>query len=758
MCVMPTSITHSRLVAAAAGLALALPALAQDSVSSTPGLPGDAVSAYAVGAASEQVNNYIVDLPIQTSSWGNRFRLGPIAKASASTNAAWYNHLIASTVASPVMTPIGAPYRTSYSLWTSAPGTGVNASRNSAGIATGVTSIPMQSFGVAFLEFAGGADGTFGNSDDENNLITSIVSLAPQYPGRVYVSRTVAATNKTSSASANATLGLGMIDPAGNLATLGDGVGLTGPNPITNKKTFRLDSAVRATSTVNTLSESGGADSAATRIVGSTVTTQTTPTLIPSQLAGRPVTLGADLANNFLYEGVANSLTSTSTHLGAGVSARGTLSFSPSVFSTLGTGTRLGTATMLSRAPSASKTRSISAWSLSSNGAPTGTLRVELPIGVGQLTDLDDAFDPSAAFGSPENQEFTNYQSQTIYRGPNGPVASTVLPGGDLLLAATVAATGSGAAVPAGMNNYIAVARVTSFNGAVEWTIAAHTGNAAGAAGGLSKAIYGDNGADGIPGTSDAGENDGAVDAAPIGRLCLASEAAPGVSTGPSISAPAMDSSGNIYFMSGVQLNTTGAQPHRTTLALLKANFNRATNAYRLELIAELNTILPGLNSGRNYQVQFISVADADSIDSGTIWSSSVVPQPLAGIDAASLPYGSPLTLGALVFRAKIVYDTNTNGLFADPTLPGGSGTDEAYNVAMLLLPARRAADVGSAGGLPPGDGLYDNNDFIVFIDAFFAGNNAVADLGGPGGLPVPDGLLDNNDFIAFIDAFFNLQ
>ena len=740
-----------------AGAVCASPAFAQDSVSTAAGLPGDAVSAYTVGAASEQVNNYVVDLPVKTSSWGNAFRLGAVVKASASPNALWYNNLVASTVASPVMSPIGAPVRPSYAVW-STPGPGVNAARNGAPGSVAASAIPMQTFGLAFLEFSGGVDGTFGNSDDDNNIVASLVSLAPQYPGRVYVSRIVAATNKTATQSANATLGLGMIDPAGNLVTLGDGVGLTGPNPISNKKTFRVDALLRSPGSVNMLSESGGADTAATRVVGSTPTTQTTPTLIPSAFAGRPVTLGADLANNFLYEGAANTLTSTTAHLAAGVSARGTVSYSPAVFTPLGSGTRLGTAAVLSRAPSSTRTRGISAWSLLTNGAPTGTLRVELPTGVGQLTDLDDGFDSSAAFGSPENQEFTNYQSQAIYRGANGPVAAAVLPGGDLVLAATVTATGSGAAVPAGVNNYIAVARVSAATGGTAWTIAAHTGNSAGAAGGLAKAVYGDNGGDGVPGTADAGEADGVVDATPIGLLALAGEATPGVTTGPSLSAPAMDAIGNIYFMSGVRLRAPGAPGFRTTVALLKANYNRAANSYRLELIAELNTVIAGLNSGRNYQVQFFSVSDADSIDSGTVWSSSTVQEPLAGIDASILPYGSPLSLGALVFRAKIVYDANANGVYTDPTLPGGTGTDEAYNVVMLLLPTRRVADIGSQGGIAPGDGAYDNNDFVVFIDAFFTGNNAVADIGGQGGVPFPDGALDNNDFVVFIDAFFNQQ
>ena len=132
------------LLAACAGAACAAPALAQDSVSTTPGLPGDAVSAYTVGASSEQVNNYTVDLPVKTSSWGHRFRLGPIAKASSSTNALWYNHLIASTVASSVMTPIGAPFRSTYSTWNT-PGQGVHFARNTAPSSSCTTRRPLPS-------------------------------------------------------------------------------------------------------------------------------------------------------------------------------------------------------------------------------------------------------------------------------------------------------------------------------------------------------------------------------------------------------------------------------------------------------------------------------------------------------------------------------------------------------------------------------------------------------------------------------------
>ncbi|MFT3683632.1 MAG: GC-type dockerin domain-anchored protein [Phycisphaerales bacterium] len=63
-------------------------------------------------------------------------------------------------------------------------------------------------------------------------------------------------------------------------------------------------------------------------------------------------------------------------------------------------------------------------------------------------------------------------------------------------------------------------------------------------------------------------------------------------------------------------------------------------------------------------------------------------------------------------------------------------------------------ADVGGPGGQPASDGALDNNDFIAFINYFFA-QDAKADFGGAGGLPGADGQYNNNDFIAFISAFF---
>ncbi|MBY0307513.1 MAG: hypothetical protein K2Q09_02110 [Phycisphaerales bacterium] len=83
--------------------------------------------------------------------------------------------------------------------------------------------------------------------------------------------------------------------------------------------------------------------------------------------------------------------------------------------------------------------------------------------------------------------------------------------------------------------------------------------------------------------------------------------------------------------------------------------------------------------------------------------------------------------------------------------------TDGSSRLLVLdtALYACGPADVGGAGGVAGYDGVLDNNDFIAFIDLFFAGN-PLADVGAAGGVAGQDGSWDNNDFIAFINFFFN--
>jgi len=92
--------------------------------------------------------------------------------------------------------------------------------------------------------------------------------------------------------------------------------------------------------------------------------------------------------------------------------------------------------------------------------------------------------------------------------------------------------------------------------------------------------------------------------------------------------------------------------------------------------------------------------------------------------------------------------DINDDGLIV------GGGILNGHAHAFLLTPVACPADMGSAGGVAGADGVLDNNDFIAFINRFFAGD-AAADMGVAGGFAGTDGVLDNNDFIVFIGRFF---
>ena len=86
------------------------------------------------------------------------------------------------------------------------------------------------------------------------------------------------------------------------------------------------------------------------------------------------------------------------------------------------------------------------------------------------------------------------------------------------------------------------------------------------------------------------------------------------------------------------------------------------------------------------------------------------------------------------------------NGVYLAPML--------YLDVVEAVTPPACPADIGIQGGTTGNDGILDNNDFVVFIDYFFA-QNALADRGIQGGLAGTDGAWDNNDFIIFIDQFF---
>ncbi len=734
-------------VLAAAGLAAGLGtprgAWAQDSVSNTGGLPGDAVSAYQAGAggSSEQVNNYVVDLSPKSGSWGTGFVLGPVVKASRSGNGQYFDLLPGAQAASSRFGS-GGFARGSYALWTT-PGQGVNGADNDApGASVNTATSAGQQFALAFMEFGNGVDGVFGNGDDENNIVSAMVNFQRRNPRRLYVSRVVAMTNKSGvSANGTASLGLGGVDEAGNVHVLGDGQGMVDPLRLAQRYYLRVGSLARNEAVNNRVMDGGAGDGAATAFVRSSQISMTTPAIIPPSVgAGRAVAIGLDFNADYVFESAPGVTQTTKAYLqGSSGSSRGNLTFIAQTFAPVRLGgADAGTGVCLVRTDGNSRTRGIEVFGINTDGSVDGTLKVQLPIIGGQMLDPTDGWNPQTNYGVVAVHEFTGFAGQAPFRGGNGQVAATVLNSGELLAAAVVTPT-NGSLVPQTQDDYLVVARVGT-GGSATWVTAAHTGNALGAAGGTSKIILGDNGADGLPGTGDAGEGDGVVDNGPnawIGRIARIGEVYPTQSSGPSISAPAMDRRGNVYFMAAVALKQNDGSLEYTT-ALLRGVRDSGTGGYKLELIARPGDVMPGLNSGRNYQVQFLGLADADSAASGSIWSGNIVQDSISGGDAASAPYGSALSLGVLTFAAKIVYDYDGDGVFADPSAGASNSHDQAYNVVMALMPRIAGGDFNL-------DGVASVQDIFDFLAAYFGGGG---DWNG-------DGVASVQDIFDFLADYF---
>ncbi|MBL8757883.1 MAG: hypothetical protein JNK35_05580, partial [Phycisphaerae bacterium] len=638
-----------------------------------------------------------MDLAPLRSSWGHRYRVAPVLKASTGSAAgAQFTNLIAAAAASNRF-DAGAFPRSSYFAWR-APGQGVHPAHNAPPADDGSGRFGLVSapavpsafrLALAFTEFGPGPNLLWGDGDDEQAAITGLVALDPADPARLYVSRIVAAVNKPSAApgqTATASLGLGAVDAQGHTHLLADGFGTTSASAIPDKRLLRVAAGARSTA-LNVLSSAAPTDASATRALASSATPLAVPTILPAGVAGRPVMLALDFASQFQYEAAPGALVASTTHVAGGVALRGAPTFAAGSFALLNpSGTALGIAAAPAKAPGSSRLRSVALWGVAPTGAPAGTLRLDLPSDPGSLLDPADGYDPAALFASPLDLELTNLGGQAPFRGSSGPVALTVLPGGDLLVGLAIAPAGGAFVSPQPFHQAIAVARVAASTGAVHWTIAAHTGDPSGQSG---KIILGDFGLDGVPGTLDPGESDGIVDRAPgshIGRLAHLSAALPGATAGPSLSAPAIDRAGNLYFLAAATMRT--AEGDRGSVALVRANYDPALHRFELERMLEVGDTLQGLNSLRDYRVEFLSPADGDSIDSAAILAGSLVQDTLPGVDLPALPYSDPRSLGALALRASILYDRDADGTFADPTRPGQSASpDEAYETLLLLMP-----------------------------------------------------------------------
>ncbi len=713
------------LIAPALVAALAGAAMGQDSVSRNAnggsGLPGDGLTHW---IGTSQRTNYVVDLTSFTSSWGTTFGVAPLVKSGRVASTRFSATNLASSISSDIRIGVAYP-ESSYTLWT-APGGGVNSLENNSALNTAVPRAGNATvFGAGFMDFeetGAGATAVF-----TNVLVGALAAYDPSLPSRLYVTRIIAAHNSVGSTIADTSqFGYGSVDASGNLVFRADGFGvLATSSQLTGDSLFRVKLPLRLMAT-NAINATGGGDAGATdRLLNNDANTHNAPSLIPASLAGRSVLLSPNFVGQLRAETAVNTTTTTTSHrTGAAEHRAQTTVIARNVFPG-----SVATGAMPVRVTTGDRTNAVSVFGLSSAGAVTASRVVSLP---GTLADS------CAAYQWPMNAgEIRGYDSQITFRGGGAPVAVGMDANGNALVAATV--YNGGDPIADNPFNAVAVARFDPAAGGspVTWSLAAWVDSVAM----TGKAILGDVGLDGAPGSGDTGEADGVIDGsdAPAGRLASMLETSLGVS-GPSMSSVGMDSAGNIYFLSSVRRNRwTGSQVvSESTLGLVRGVYDPATFCYRLELVLASGDAFAGQNSGRNYKIVTLNVADSDSLSSASLWSGSVSSSPWNGdATAASTPV-SPANLGGLAISARVVYDTNNDGTYEDPTALGGNtaSVDEAYNVLLYVGNTE-------APGCPSdwnNDGGVDGDDVIAFFTEWDAGE---ADYNGDGGT-------DGDDVIAF--------
>jgi hypothetical protein len=165
-----------------------------------------------------------------------------------------------------------------------------------------------------------------------------------------------------------------------------------------------------------------------------------------------------------------------------------------------------------------------------------------------------------------------------------------------------------------------------------------------------------------------------------IGRLT-------GASFGPPMSAPMIDSVGNIYFLSAIELD---GPPVVTTTGLLRAIYDATTFSYKLELVCKVGDVLRGRNSATDYMIRFLEIADSNSVSSATAYSGNLAPYAFQGQSTVGMSTSDSRTLGGLVVHASILYDVNDDGLFERSVGTGGvpGSPDEDYEVLLYLSSA----------------------------------------------------------------------
>jgi len=820
---------RERILSAAAALigvaGLCTGVHAQDSIGTGFGtfgaVLGDALQTHDVAT---QKTAYVVNLSPITSSWGNVFGVAPIVKASQMSGGGpdtFFSGAISGNGISSTMLTGVAPVSSSYATWQGV-GPGINPARNSAPQTTSAPAGGLNQLAAVFSEFGG---------TENSNIIGALINWAPNQSNRLFVTRVVGAqANDAANTPAFSTFGVGAIDANGNAHFRADSFGVTGA---TNRLTggqwiYRVNMAARV-ATLNVLDvtavplyrlwadnsattpfpsspnlNNGNAaddydgdptgihDEGATNAVwqppvradqntapgGTTVQgnfNHSVPNIIPSQLAGRPVYIGPNFNDEYVYENVVGALPATSSaHRTPWPSHRGAVAFTPKTFFS---GT-IGTAAVLARQTTGGAgdvtARSIVYWGTNTSGAIAGGQgSVNLPSSITDNLDVDPVVGGQFQLNRPvgpgqdydgvdngvlfPNFYFDHYHGQTAFRGPVSQMAIGTDRDGNALAAGTLYY--GNAVVNTNPGNAIAVARFDPNNpSAAQWTLAAWN-NYQGING---KPIY--DGAGAQIGELASFEDGQANNLRNLSRNAN--------SSGPSMSSPAFDSAGNIYFTSVVQIQR-GSQldddldppapivgglpnPERDLweVGLIKGVYDAATFSYKLELLLRSGQVVSGADTGVQYMIDQIRIVGASSVDSSVFASGNVTAYPYNNVALASnIANSDPRHLGGLVVSVDLVYDNdgldtttelddrNMNGFPDDyPLEVGGAGpfedgstaqggtnqlflgsTDQSYNVLLFVAPFQSAPPCNCVRGQGDanGDCQVNGADLSVLLSQF---------------------------------------
>lgn len=650
---------------------------AQDSTQITPGGPGDAVAPWSDGTGafdlfpSEQCNDYVVDMDRLTSSWGTPFGIAPVVKSSKLGTANLSSLIDAQAISRLQKTGVST-YAGSYAAW-SGPGFGINDDPAKNFVpGTFATTTPTNQFTVAFNE--GGETDAPGIFYD--GVVGAVVNFVPSQPGRLFVSRVNAASNSCFPTANLGSIAMGSVDEDGNVFVRYDNFGAMGgcglTTPPAGTTIMSVDITARDCGKINVFSGLPQTllDAAATStyIFGNAIA-HSTPGNIPESIAGAPTYGGVTFGPGYKHGpagGVVDGLTSFFD--GSVSDSRGNVGYMATDYAPLlSTG---GAYSILARSIAAGGgiTDTLNIFGVDTVGAVTGTLAATLPP---SITDPKTGFTTLTGIGVVP--EFDHYHSQVPFQGGNGHVALGTDQDDNLLAAATFDhPSDAGSAHPV---NAIGVAKWSPTGTFLGWTLAAY------------------NNFPGVAGKPILSSSGGST----VYEMVTIGEVTGDPADGPSMSAPAMDSVGNLYFTAAIKEVSSGD----FSVGLIRAVYDPVRFSYELELILKSGDEFEGQNSGVDYLISFIDLIDANSIDSGAFWSGNVSEVAHGSMSTAGLETADPRTLGGLVLSAQIIYDVNDDGSY--DTAP--VGMDEDYNV-LLYIGHRLFEDVGfpkaRASGVDP--------------------------------------------------------